>query len=79
MRTLLSALALVALAGCVAEPMGGPYTEIESPCIAGLVESGPGVYTIDVFIQYAGIETHEWDMHTIELLSYPSCDGGSNG
>jgi len=44
-----------------------------SPCIAGKVESSPGIFTTHVWIRWAGVEVHDWDQDTLDRLDYPAC------
>lgn len=64
------------LGSCASRPTATAPGAIEdgpSPCIAGLVETGPGVFTVDTFIRYAGIETMEWTAAELAAVNYPPC------
>lgn len=70
----------VLLQGCntAGEPMGGPY-EGGTTCIAGLVETGPGVFTIDMADTYRGVTRvqtiEDVGLETIEFIQTPEGGG----
>ena len=75
MRPLLAALTFaVLLSSCSSRHQDlALERQTPSPCIAGKVESAPNRYTVDIWVRWSGVETHQWDQAALDRADFPSC------